>query len=404
MAKRIAPLFLTLLNDLLGAGIVLTIFAPLVLGTDDFFSIKSSYHIHALVLGLLIGAYPFGQLFGAPLMQEFAKNLGRKNILLISILFGFLAFLLSGVAIYTHMLWLMFVSRLIAGFFSSNRTLAQSAILELATPKNQKFLLLMTTFFIGLGFVLGPFLGGKLSEPSLVSWFDFDVPFILVAFLFLVDFFWIFFAFKETHIVPVKKEYRFKERFVGIFNIYKEKQIGLLFAIFFILNVGSLVFISFFPAFLLEIYKYKQGLIGDMMGYYAFFFVIGPILFHKLFIHLKPEKLLVWPLIFFAVGVYGITFFTEHWLAWVLLPIIGMSNSIYWTAIFILFAKYSPPQIRGNVFGIAWGTWSLAYFLSTAFSGILLAHGAKIPLIFGALVTILGALMYLLFFKTRKTA
>jgi DHA1 family tetracycline resistance protein-like MFS transporter len=403
MKKHIAPLFFTLLNDLLGAGVVLTLFAPLLLGSDDFFSLRAPYSIRAITLGLLISMYPLGQFFGAPFMGELSDHYGRKQPLRLTILGSFIAFLLSGYSILIHSLALMFFSRLLAGLFSANRSLAQAAIIDRATPKNQKMLLIWTTFFIGVGFVLGPYLGGKLSESRLVSWFDFDVPFIFVAALFLINFFWIFFTYKDTFRPVPHKKFEIKSHFKHILLVYKERPLGVLFSHFFIANLGGLIFISFLPAFLFEVYKYRQGMIGDIMGYYAFFFAIGPILLHRLFIHVKPEHLIFTPLIVYAILMYSILHFIDHWALWALLPFAGAALAIYWTASFMLFSKYTTPHIRGKVFGIAWSNWSLAYFFSTACAGLLLSHGPEVPIACGAVITLVAAFVYLLFFKPHKS-
>jgi DHA1 family tetracycline resistance protein-like MFS transporter len=72
---------------------------------------------------------------------------------------------------------LLFVSRAIDGFTGGNISIAQAAIADVSTPetKQKNFGLIGMAF--GVGFVVGPFLGGVLSDPSFVSWFSFDTPF-----------------------------------------------------------------------------------------------------------------------------------------------------------------------------------------------------------------------------------
>src|SRR3989344_1104525 len=81
------PIFLTVFIDMLGAGIVIPILAPLFLNLDSgIFPGSFSFSEKAFILGLMISAYPFSQFFGAPILGTLSDRYGRRIILLTSLL------------------------------------------------------------------------------------------------------------------------------------------------------------------------------------------------------------------------------------------------------------------------------------------------------------------------------
>jgi DHA1 family tetracycline resistance protein-like MFS transporter len=183
--SRLFPIFLVVFIDLLGFSLIL----PLL----PFYA--ETYGASAILVGLLTASYAAAQLIGAPILGRLSDRFGRRPILLTSIggtLIGFLilgfsdplgralAGFVSGgtasVAVQNGIiLAIMFLSRIIDGLTGGNISVAQAYISDVTDEKSRSQGLGMIGAAFGLGFILGPAIGGLLS-----AW-GFDIPAFVAA-------------------------------------------------------------------------------------------------------------------------------------------------------------------------------------------------------------------------------
>ncbi|MGF1521887.1 MAG: MFS transporter [Leptolyngbyaceae cyanobacterium] len=150
----IAFIFVTIFLDLLGLGILLPVIPFLVAQFDQA----------ALTVGLLALSYAAAQFAAAPVLGKLSDRYGRRPILLISVLGTGLSNVLFGLA---TTLWLLFVARLLDGITGGNISVARAYIADVSTDQNRarNFGLIGAAF--GVGLVVGPAVGGWLSQFSL---------------------------------------------------------------------------------------------------------------------------------------------------------------------------------------------------------------------------------------------
>ena len=141
--KRILPIFVIVLVDLLGLTIIIPLM-PLY---------AASFSASPAVIGVLGATYPVMQFIGAPILGRLSDRYGRKPILVISQLGTLTGFLLLGVA---NGLPLLFLSRLIDGISGANIATAQAAITDSTTEKTRTQGLGLIGAAFGLGFIIGP--------------------------------------------------------------------------------------------------------------------------------------------------------------------------------------------------------------------------------------------------------
>jgi MFS family permease len=163
--KRILPVFIIVLVDLLG----LTIIIPLMPLYATAFGASAS------MIGLLGATYPAMQFVGAPLLGRLSDRFGRKPVLIASQIGTFLGFLLLGFA---NSLWLLFVARAVDGISGANISTAQAVITDSTTEKTRTQGLGLLGAAFGLGFVIGP----VIAFASLaLSANDYHVPALVAA-------------------------------------------------------------------------------------------------------------------------------------------------------------------------------------------------------------------------------
>lgn len=145
--KKILPIFMIVLVDLMGLTIILPALTHYA----------ASFGASAAVIGLLMAAYPLSQLFGGPLLGGLSDRFGRKPVLVVSQFGTFAGFMLMGFA---NSLMVLFIARIIDGISGGNIVAAQAAITDSTTEKTRTAGLGLVGAAFGLGFTVGPAIGG----------------------------------------------------------------------------------------------------------------------------------------------------------------------------------------------------------------------------------------------------
>src|SRR5512137_2435036 len=148
--KRLFSIILVVFIDLLGFSLIL----PLL----PYYA--KTFNASQTVTGILIASYAAMQLIGAPILGRLSDRFGRRPILLLSVFGTFAGFLLLGFA---NALWMLFASRILDGLTGGNLSVAQAYISDVTDEKNRSKGLGLIGAAFGLGFIIGPAVGGLLS-------------------------------------------------------------------------------------------------------------------------------------------------------------------------------------------------------------------------------------------------
>lgn len=144
-------IFLTVFIDLVGFGIIIPVLPKFA--TD--------FGADAFTVGFLVMSYSLMQFFLTPFWGRLSDRVGRRPILLISLAASTIGYLIWGGA---NSLLLLFLSRIVAGTGNANIAVAQAYISDVTTPENRAKGMGLVGAAFGLGFTLGPAIGGFLSS------------------------------------------------------------------------------------------------------------------------------------------------------------------------------------------------------------------------------------------------
>jgi DHA1 family tetracycline resistance protein-like MFS transporter len=150
-----AVLFLIVFIDLLGFGVII----PLL----PFYGVH--FGATPAEVTWMMACYSLAQLFFSPLLGRLSDKLGRRPVLLISLVASIASYLWLGFA---DALWMLFAARLLSGAGAGNIAAAQAYITDVTTPEARAKGMGMIGAAFGLGFTVGPALGGLVagSDPS----------------------------------------------------------------------------------------------------------------------------------------------------------------------------------------------------------------------------------------------
>lgn len=405
--KILIIIFLTVFIDLLGVGILIPVIPQLFANPKSLeymLPFGTSINEGYMLLGLLIAVYPIGQFLATPILGQLSDKYGRKNILGISLLGTSLSYVLFAVAITTKSIPLLFFSRFFDGITGGNISIAQAMIGDVSLPINRAKNFGMLGAAFGLGFIFGPYIGGKLSDPSVVFWFTSATPFYFAAFLAFINMLSVFFLVPETNINLRKESMIWGKSLSNIKKAIEMKSLSIIFVTNFLFFGGFTFFTTFFGVFLIQKFNFTQGNIGDFFAYVGIWGIFTQAVLTQYFAKRFSEpQIICYSLI--GAGVMVLTYFlpTHAWELFLIPPFFSMCTGLTMANINSLLSKSAPSDQRGEIMGINSSVQALAQAIPAVLSGFIAAYLAPtMPLIIATIVIISSGLVFRFLYKFRQ--
>ncbi|MCF7806404.1 MAG: MFS transporter [Simkaniaceae bacterium] len=403
--REIIPILIVLFLSYLGFALALPIFPPMFLSTskEAIISATLSPEMRTVFLGLLISMYPLGQLFGGPILGKLSDCYGRKPILIITLIAIIPGYLLSAFAILWKNLPLLYISRLICGLCEGNSVIAAAAMADISQTKQekaQKFGLILTVS--SLGFIFGPFIGGKLSDSQAIHWFNYSTPFLMAAGLVLIGLCFVFFMFKETLQKGKREIFHFRGTIQSIFTSILSPRLRHIFLSNFFLFLSIFSFFGFFPVLLVWWYQYNAAHIGEVISYLSIPICLSPLLFSFLSKHMMPRNItILFATILMAsiLSLFGAQ--KPIYLYFFLIPI-GLCIAVSWTYSSLIISDHVSPQKQGEALGTNQSITIFAEIIAGMVGGMMAGVEMFLPLILAAAAALTAAL-WLFFFVPNDT-
>ena len=128
----LAPLFLVLVIDTMGAGIIFPILSPLFMTpSESILPLATSENMRQFWYGATLSSWAVLMFIGAPFLGDLSDRIGRKKVLVLCLLGDSLGFILSGFGIQKSLLSFIIIGRLVSGFFSGSQSIAQAVIADI---------------------------------------------------------------------------------------------------------------------------------------------------------------------------------------------------------------------------------------------------------------------------------
>lgn len=301
-------IFITLLIDVIGLGIIIPVIPKLI---EEL--IHGNVREAAKYGGWLSFAYAFTQFVFSPVVGNLSDKFGRRPIILIS-LFGFTVdYIFLALA---PTIWLLFVGRVIAGITGASFTTASAYIADISTDEDRakNFGLIGAAF--GLGFIIGPLIGGALGH------FGARMPFYAAAILCLVNFLYGYFILPESLDKDKRREFDWKRANpIGSLKfLFRHPELSGLVAALFLVYVAGHAVQSNWSFFTIGQFKWSEFTVGVSLG------VVGILvaLVQGVLIRWTTPKLGEYKSIYIGLGMYAIgmllfSFATEGWMMFAIL-------------------------------------------------------------------------------------
>lgn len=219
--RALRLVFIIMLMDIVGMTIIFPI-APYIV---------QRYSNDALMITMLTVIYAGAQFLAAPALGKISDRVGRRPILLISVFGSAVGYFMFGIG---GSLWILFLSRLIDGITGGNISIASAYIIDVSKPEERAKNFSLLGIAYGVGFVLGPAMGGILGQWNL------NAPAFAAGFIFLISTAATFIGLPES--LPVEK--RIKSRpsitdlnpFASVLQMASRPRLGLILLIVALFN------------------------------------------------------------------------------------------------------------------------------------------------------------------------
>lgn len=374
-------IFITLLIDVIGFGIIIPVLPGLI---EELGHVNISEA--SKIGGWLLFAFAITQFCFSPLIGNLSDKYGRRPVLLAS-LFGFAIDYLF-LAFAPTLGWL-FVGRVVAGITGASFTTASAYIADISTPEDRAKNFGMIGAAFGLGFIIGPALGGLLGG------FGARVPFMVAAGLCLLNFLYGFFVLPESLKPENRRPFEWKRAIPGVslYNLRKFPSLtGLMFALF-LVYIGSHAVQSNWSFFTIERFHWSEGMIGISLAVVGL--LVGGVqagLTRIVNPKLGNEKSIYIGLVLYSIGMTLFAFATQSWMMFAFLVPYCLGG-ICGPALQSIMAGYVPSNEQGELQGSLTGLMSLTTIIGPLLMTNIFAYftGKKAPVYFPGASFLVGA-------------
>ncbi|MGF7118611.1 multidrug resistance protein [Methanobacterium oryzae] len=383
--KILAFLFTIVLFNFIGLTLLITVQAFIV----------REYNTTALAVSLLTVFYAIFQFIGAPILGRISDRYGRRPVLLVCLLGSAVGYFIFGIG---GALWILYISRIIDGFTGGNVSVASAIISDISTPKERTKNLGFIGAAFGLGFIIGPVIGGVLSQISLAA------PAYAAGIFSLAATVVGFFILPES--LPRDKRDSSKillkdlNPVASIGKFISRSMLGMLLIAFLIVNFTFNGFTITFPVFVIDKFNIDPLNIGGLL------FVSGIViaivqggLIGKLYKIFGDKNLLMMGTLILTAGLILFALANSFWMLYPVLGVISLGVGLITPSINSQLSKMVPSQEIGEVFGVSTALNSLTTIFGPLVAGLLFDYISPDAPYLGGAALLLVVLLILMRFK-----
>ncbi|MCY7316443.1 MAG: MFS transporter [Rubrivivax sp.] len=359
-------ILLTVLIDMLAIGLIVPVLPALV---GEF---TSSPAEQTYWYGVIAASFAIASFIGAPILGALSDRYGRRPVLLLG--FCGLAINFFTTALATTA-WMLVASRLVGGAMQANAAVANAYVADITPPEQRakRFGLLGAMF--GIGFILGPVIGGLLGG------IDLHLPFFVAGVLALVNLAYGYFVLPESLPIDRRRPVRWASAnpLSSLKQLSQLKGVGLLVGV---LACTSLAQFTLYTTWVLyTTFKFQWGPTENGWSLFAVGLaaaLVQGLLLGRLLKIWTPQRLAVLGLISSTVAFIGYGLATEGWMMYVVIAVSLLGGSVA-AAMHSLVSNAASGSEQGQTMGSISALSSLMAVVAPVMAAPLLASVSHLP-------------------------
>ena len=420
-------IFLTLFLDLVGFSIIFPLFpamleyylpsgdgastllgqliAPLAGWAESSGASNPRFMTAVLFGGILGSLYSILQFICAPLWGAYSDRVGRRKVLLITI---------SGLALsyiawfFAASFWILVLARVIGGVMGGNLSVATAAVADSTTREKRSSGLAIIGIAFGLGFIVGPAIGGLLTKidlsviaPALEAFGvnPFSMPALVSLILTTINLIWVYRRFEETLPVEKRGKVNSERKGLAVFRLFRcpepaTRRTNLVYLVYMIAFTGMEFTLTFLAS---ERFNFTPAQNGGMFVFIGLILVLvqGGIV-RRLASPVGEKRLAIAGLAFGVAAFLALAMALQLGLFFGALALMAFSIGLASPTLSALVSLYSSESDQGTNLGIFRSAGSLARAIGPLLAALVyFIYGSQSAYLFGALVVIIPLVMAL---------
>lgn len=379
-------IFLTVFIDLIGFGIVMPVL-PLY---------SEQFGASGFMIGLIIASFSVMQFIFSPIWGRLSDRVGRRPILLISLLGEVISYVIFAVASTktgTSGLWLLLASRTFAGICGGNITVAQAYVADITPPEQRSAKMALIGVAFGLGFIFGPPIGALSAHWGLAApgWVATGLCSVnLIAAWFILPESW------KPSSTPAPN----RPRLAQWFHTLSHPQIGLLIGLFFLATFCFTCYETTLALLANRRFNYDQVHVGYLFAFGGVIsaFVQGGMI-KRLVAMLGERRMIMYSFFLMALSMALLPVVGTLGLFLLALAILALGTSINRPPVFGLISILTPAWEQGATLGVAQSVSSLARIFGPMFSAVLFVRNPALPYLICAGISLLAGFLAMRFLQ-----
>lgn len=400
--RRIVSLvFVTVLIDMLGIGILIPVIPEL------FTNPLSAHYLLGgtayggsgyFLVGLLLALYSGGMFLAAPVFGELSDRYGRRKMLSFALMGGAVAYALFAFAVATKNIPLLLFSRVVGGLSAGNIGIAQAVIADITAPKERaaRFGLIGAAF--GIGFILGPSLGGILANPEGLGFMGAATPFIFSSILAFANVLWVIHVLPETN-KNIKSEIKglsLLRSFHNIARAFRSERLRTLFSVNFLFQSGFSFYTSFLGVLLVYRFAMSEVDIGTYFSFVGIFIVITQgLITRPVTARFSEKQILRLSLPATALCIFAISQASTSAMLYFIAPLFALAVGLSTANLTAAVSRRAGDTMQGEVMGINSSVNALAQTIPPLMGGVLATTATPaMSLVVGSVFVAFAAYVY----------
>lgn len=316
---RLPVLFimLTVMIDAMGIGLIMPVMPDLMVEVGG-----GTLGAAALWGGLLSTSFAAMQFLFGPVVGGLSDRFGRRPILLISLVAMAADYLLMAVA---GTIWLLLIGRIIGGITAATHSTANAYIADISKPKEKSANFGLIGAAFGLGFVLGPLIGGLLAE------YGTRAPFYAAAILSGLNALFGWVVLKETVTDAIRRPFSLKRAnpFGAFKALSKLPMIGTLLGVYFFYSIAHTVYPAIWSYFGKERFDWDPATIGLSLGLFGIMMaVVQGFLIRPAIKYLGERGTIIYGLFFDILAFGFLSIVTSGTVALLFVPVAALAGIV----------------------------------------------------------------------------
>jgi MFS family permease len=423
--RTLGIVFLTLFLDLVGFSIIFPLFPAMLdyylpegagdgsllgqlvgilAGWAEASGAENPRFMTAVLFGGVLGSlYSILQFLCAPLWGAWSDRVGRRKVLLITISGLALGYLLW---FFGASFWIFILSRVVTGAMGGNLSVATAAVADTTSREKRSSGLALIGIAFGLGFIVGPAIGGLSSMIDLTEHMPalakfgvnpFSMPALISFVLALINLVWVARRFEET--LPEAKRVTPEKRGLSVFHIFTTgganiRRTNLLYLIFMLAFSGMEFTLTFLAV---ERFAFSPAQNGGMFVFIGFILILVQGGLVRRLANPVGEKRLALAGLFFGITAFlTLAIALKLGLFFVALALLALSIGLASPTLSALISLYSKESEQGANLGVFRSAGSLARAIGPLIAAFAyFAYGSQAAYLFGAVIVVIPLVMAL---------